>query len=85
MPRHLTVAAAQMGPVARDDAREEVVERLLVLLADAHSRGAELVVFPELALTTFFPRYFIEDEQEIATWFESEMPGPATTDAMRSA
>jgi predicted amidohydrolase len=78
MPRHLTVAAAQMGPVARDDTREEVVERLLVLLADAHSRGAELVVFPELALTTFFPRYFIEDEQEIVTWFESAMPGPAT-------
>ena len=78
MPRHLTVAAAQMGPVARDDTREDVVERLLVLLDDAHSRGAELVVFPELALTTFFPRYFIEDEAEILTWFEPEMPGPAT-------
>ncbi len=78
MPRYLTVAAAQMGPVARDDTREEVVERLLALLDDAHSRGAELVVFPELALTTFFPRYFIEDEQEILTWFEPEMPGPAT-------
>lgn len=78
MPRYLTVAAAQMGPVARDDTRDEVVDRLLVLLGDAQSRGAELVVFPELALTTFFPRYFIEDEQEILTWFEPEMPGPAT-------
>ena len=78
MPRHLTVAAAQMGPVARDETREDVVERLLVLLDDAHSRGAELVVYPELALTTFFPRYFIEDEAEILTWFEPEMPGPAT-------
>ena len=78
MPRYLTVAAAQMGPVNREDTREEVVERLLALLTDAHGRGAELVVFPELALTTFFPRYFIEDEKEIATWFETEMPGPAT-------
>ena len=78
MSRHLTVAAAQMGPVARDEPREAVVDRLLVLLGDAHSRGAELVVFPELALTTFFPRYFIEDETEILTWFEAEMPGPAT-------
>jgi predicted amidohydrolase len=67
-----------MGPVARDEPREEVVERLLAMLAEAHRRGAELVVFPELALTTFFPRYFIEDEQEMLAWFETEMPGPAT-------
>lgn len=78
MARPLTIAAAQMGPVARDDSRAEVVDRLLVLLGDASSRGAELVVFPELALTTFFPRWFIEDQAEIETWFESEMPGPAT-------
>ena len=78
MTRYLTVAGAQMGPVAREDTRDAVVERLLALLDDARSRGAELVVFPELALTTFFPRHFIEDEQEILTWFEPEMPGPAT-------
>jgi hypothetical protein len=78
MSRYLTVAAAQMGPVSREETREAVVDRLLVMLDDAHSRGAELVVFPELALTTFFPRYFIEDEQEILSLFETEMPGPAT-------
>ncbi len=78
MGRHLNVAAAQMGPVGRDDPRDEVVERLLTLLHEGHERGAELVVFPELALTTFFPRWFIEDEDEINSWFEAEMPGPAT-------
>ncbi|HUO45594.1 MAG TPA: N-carbamoyl-D-amino-acid hydrolase [Acidimicrobiia bacterium] len=78
MARNLTVAAAQMGPVARDEPREKVVARLVDLLAEAHSRGAELVVYPELALTTFFPRYFIEDEDEINSWFETEMPGPIT-------
>lgn len=78
MTRHLTLAAAQMGPVARDEPREKVVGRLLDLLHEAHARGAELVAFPELALTTFFPRYFIEDEDEINSWFESEMPGPVT-------
>jgi predicted amidohydrolase len=67
-----------MGPVGRDDSREQVVERLLALLSESHSRGAELVVFPELALTTFFPRWFIEDETVINSWFEAEMPGPAT-------
>ncbi|HSL25478.1 MAG TPA: N-carbamoyl-D-amino-acid hydrolase [Acidimicrobiia bacterium] len=78
MARYLNVAAAQMGPVARNDTREQVVDRLLDLLREAHARGAELVVFPELALTTFFPRYFIEDPAEIRSWFEAEMPGPAT-------
>ncbi|MEX2622310.1 MAG: nitrilase-related carbon-nitrogen hydrolase [Acidimicrobiia bacterium] len=78
MARYLTVAAAQMGPVGRNDSRDEVVDRLLLLLRDSHERGAELVVFPELALTTFFPRWFIEDQDEINSWFEAEMPGPAT-------
>ena len=61
MPRTVTVAAAQMGPVQLDHDRESVVKRLLTLLQEAHGRGAELVVFPELALTTFFPRWFVTD------------------------
>ncbi len=32
----------------------------------------------ELTLTTFFPRWFIEDEREIEEWFEVEMPGADT-------
>lgn len=78
MARSLTVAAAQMGPVAKDEPRDKVVDRLVALLVEAHSRRAELVVFPELALTTFFPRYFMEDEAEIMSWFETDMPGPVT-------
>jgi predicted amidohydrolase len=77
-PRELVVAAAQMGPVARTDTREEVVERLITLLRAAHHRGAELVVFPELALTTFFPRWAIDDVVELDSYFETHMPGPAT-------
>jgi predicted amidohydrolase len=76
--RELTVAAAQMGPIGRDEPRRDVVERLLVLLRTAAGRGAELVVFPELALTTFFARWWIEDGAELDTWFETEMPGPDT-------
>ncbi|MGI8516970.1 MAG: N-carbamoyl-D-amino-acid hydrolase [Acidimicrobiia bacterium] len=78
MSRFLTVAAAQMGPVGREERREAVVDRLLPLLREADGRGAELVVFPELALTTFFPRWFLDGEEEIDAWFETEMPGPAT-------
>ena len=77
MTREVVVAAAQMGPVARRETREAVVERLLVMLRDAAGRGAELVVFPELALTTFFPRWDLP-EAELASFFETEMPGPAT-------
>jgi predicted amidohydrolase len=75
--RELTVAVAQMGPIARDEPRADVVQRLLALLRTAADRSAELVVFPELALTTFFPRYLIDGE-ELDAFYETEMPGPET-------
>jgi len=78
MTRMLTVAAAQMGPVQRGDSRESVVERLLVMLRDAHAHGVELVVFPELALTTFFPRWFVDDISEADHWYERSMPNAVT-------
>jgi predicted amidohydrolase len=67
-----------MGPVARNESRNSVVDRLIVMMRGAHHAGATLVVFPELALTTFFPRWMIEDEDEIDSYFESEMPSNAT-------
>ena len=69
MARTLTVAAAQLGPVQRDHSRAQVVERLVVLLHGAHERGAELVVFPELALTTFFPRWFFDNAHDVDEFF----------------
>ena len=77
MSRVVRVAAAQMGPVARADTRTTVVARLLELLRAAAGRGAELVVFPELALTTFFPRWDLTDAEAL-TFFERAMPGPDT-------
>ncbi|MBU3701709.1 MAG: N-carbamoyl-D-amino-acid hydrolase [Acidimicrobiia bacterium] len=78
MTRPLTIAGAQLGPIELGHSRAEVVERLLVLLRDAAGRGAELVVFPELALTTFFPRWWFEDQRDIDAFFERSMPGPDT-------
>ncbi|TWT05977.1 N-carbamoyl-D-amino-acid hydrolase [Reyranella sp. CPCC 100927] len=87
MPRHLTVGAAQLGPIERRHTRRDVVERLIALLRDASRMGCELVVFPELALTTFFPRWWMEDQAEIDAFFEREMPGnetaPLFTEAKR--
>ena len=78
MSRTIIVAAAQMGPVEREDDRTGVVDRLIEMLREAHGRGARLVVYPELALTTFFPRWLIEDEAELDSFYESEMPSNQT-------
>ncbi|WP_417308907.1 N-carbamoyl-D-amino-acid hydrolase [Devosia sp.] len=78
MSRSLVVAAAQMGPIARADSRSATVRRLMTLLGEAHARGAGFVVFPELALTTFFPRWHLTDPAEIDAFFETEMPGIET-------
>ncbi len=64
MTRKITVGAAQMGPIARIETRDQVVDRLIVLLDEGAQRGCDLVVFPELTLTTFFPRWFLTDEAE---------------------
>jgi len=78
MSRYLTVGAAQLGPIARAEPRKSVVGRLLSLLREAHHLRCDLIAFPELALTTFFPRWSIEDEEELDSFYEQEMPGPET-------
>jgi predicted amidohydrolase len=78
MARVITIGAAQLGPIARQESRGLVVKRLLDLLGQAQGLGCDLVVFPELALTTFFPRWWMEDQAEIDAFFEREMPGPET-------
>ncbi|OAA65247.1 n-carbamyl-d-amino acid amidohydrolase [Niveomyces insectorum RCEF 264] len=82
MARTITVAAAQMGPVWSDPvnpggpaSRQAALARMLVLLEDAAARGAQLVVYPELALTTFFPRGLLTDPAEVAAFFEPARPG----------
>jgi predicted amidohydrolase len=78
MPRIVTIGAAQVGPIARQDSRQVVVARLVALMEQAAARGCDLVVYPELTLTTFFPRWFMADQDEIDQFFERSMPSPAT-------
>ncbi|WP_315782075.1 MULTISPECIES: N-carbamoyl-D-amino-acid hydrolase [unclassified Bradyrhizobium] len=75
--RIINVAAAQMGPIQRAESREVVVARMIALLDEAKRKGADLIVYPELALTTFFPRWYMEDQAEVDTWFEASMPNAA--------
>ena len=65
-----------MGPTQKADSRERTLGRMLALLEEAAARGATLVVFPELAFTTFFPRWLIEGDA-LDHYFERGMPNPA--------
>jgi hypothetical protein len=77
MSRRLVVAGAQMGPTQRADPRAVTLARMTALLEQAAARGAKLVVFPELAFTTFFPRWPMQrDDAELLGCFESAMPNP---------
>ena len=70
MTRKLKVAAAQVGAVHKTSDRSDTLSRLLTLLKDAASQGAQIVLFPELALTTFFPRYLFDSRQDLDEFFE---------------
>ncbi|MCB1756051.1 MAG: N-carbamoyl-D-amino-acid hydrolase [Gammaproteobacteria bacterium] len=85
MSRVLKTAVAQLGPIARNESRSSSVNRMIELMREAKSAGARLVVFPELALTTFFPRWYFEDQAEIDSFFESSMPGPETRPLFETA
>jgi predicted amidohydrolase len=74
--RVLRAAAAQMGPTQKADSREHTLGRMLGLLEQAAAAGATLVVFPELAFTTFFPRWLVEGDA-LDHYFERGMPNPA--------
>ena len=78
MSRIVRVGAAQMGGISRNEPKESVVEKLLGQMRRAHGEGCDIVVFPELALTTYFARWLIEDEEELDRFCEAEMPSPAT-------
>jgi hypothetical protein len=75
MSRTLRVAGAQTGPIQRADSRARTLDRLIALLEQAAGQGTQLVVFPELALTTFFPRWPMA-RPDLDTFFERAMPNP---------
>ncbi len=85
MARTIMVGAAQMGPIARDEPRSSAVARMVALMESAQQRGCDLIVFPELALTTFFPRWYEEDWNVVDRFFETHMPTEATQPLFEAA
>ncbi|HXH83762.1 MAG TPA: nitrilase-related carbon-nitrogen hydrolase, partial [Candidatus Tectomicrobia bacterium] len=82
MPRHVTVAAAQMGPNNEGVSREECVDRMLALLEQAIDRGVDVVAYPEMAMTPYFPKRIRDDW---AQFFETETPPKALEPLLRRA
>src|SRR5688572_27273882 len=74
MPGKIILAVGQLGPIARSDSREKVVARLVDMLEQAAARNSDFIVFPELALTTFFPRWYFTDQAELDAFYETDMP-----------
>src|SRR2546422_1081956 len=82
MPRYLKIAGAQMGPNQDGTPREAIVERMLVLLDAAARDDVELIVYPEMALTTYFPKRIRQDFDQ---FFETEVPPKALEPLLRRA
>ncbi|SEB57456.1 Predicted amidohydrolase [Nitratireductor aquibiodomus] len=78
MTRRIKVGGAQMGPITKADGKPAIVARLVALLRQAGERGCELVVFPELTLSTFFPRWYAPERDGMDHYFDRAMPGPET-------
>lgn len=68
MKRPVVIAAAQMGP--NSEVLDENVRRIISLMSKAYEQGANIICFPELALTPFFAvkntrnveHYFIDQQ-----------------------
>ncbi|WP_353476485.1 N-carbamoyl-D-amino-acid hydrolase (plasmid) [Salipiger sp. H15] len=73
----MIIGGAQIGGIQKDETREEVIARMIALMDEAHAKGVKFLVYPEMTLTTFFPRFYVEDRAEFDHWFESQMPNPA--------
>ena len=68
--RKVKIAAAQIGSVHRDADRKKTLNRLISLLEEAAAEEVKLVLFPEIALTTFFPRYLFQSQDDLDPFFE---------------
>lgn len=76
MGRILKIAAAQLGPVHLTSKREETVQRMITLLESAPAQGVQILLFPEIAFVTFFPRHLIQDQKELDFFFEHDADLP---------
>ncbi|HEV2283921.1 MAG TPA: nitrilase-related carbon-nitrogen hydrolase, partial [bacterium] len=82
MTRYVKVAAAQMGPNNEGTPVDAIVERMRRLLDEAIGGGAEVVAFPEMALSPYFPKRIREDAEQ---FFSREVPPAALAPLIEKA
>lgn len=70
MTRPITVAVGQLGPAG--DTKQATVGRIEGLIDRAADEGVNVILFPELALTPFFP---VGLDRDFDHWFET-LPSP---------
>lgn len=76
MTRIVTVAAAQMTAASPYTGRKPVVDRMIAMMREAKAKGADVIAYPELALTPFFVMNWVEDLREADIYYETAMPNP---------
>jgi N-carbamoyl-D-amino-acid hydrolase len=82
MARYIKIAAAQMGPNNEDMRRDQIIERMLALMDQAIAERVEILAYPEMALTTYFPKRIRNDYDQ---FFVKEIPPKALTQLLAKA
>jgi len=82
MARYVKVAAAQLGAINEGTSREEMVDRMLALLEQAIREQVQILAYPELALTPYFPKRIRDDYDQ---FFETEVPPKCLEPLLRRA
>jgi len=77
MSRPFTIA---LGQIAAEQTKKATIDKAGEFLSRAADQGADLIVFPEIGMTQFFPQFRADPK-----WFEEAepIPGGATCDAMQ--
>ena len=82
MSRYVKVAAAQMGPNNEGTPQSEIIGRMLKLLEQAAEDHVEILAYPEMALSTYFPKRIRDDYDQ---FFTEEIPPRVLHDVLARA
>lgn len=78
MTRKFTIALAQMAAL---ETKDETIQKALTYAQNAADSGADIIVYPEVGMTKFFPQFRADPK-----WFEEgePIPGGPTCDALQT-
>jgi len=80
--RYVKVAAAQLGPNNEGTPVDAIVTRMLRLMDEAIAERADIVAYPEMALSPYFPKRIREDAEQ---FFSREVPPAALAPVVERA